>query len=202
MSREHDPLALGPHWRVDLRLTEELPEDKLVGTRFIVHLLFSATTISVLLLTGWLGYLDGDLRYQIRDWQQRIKDNSAERADIQKMQVDYAGEAGKIDAAWQLVRPQLHVYDFIANLGRTRPEPMLIETIEWNDTGITVRGSLRVSADIATNLLSGYIKRLNHDPKIGPLFREIKSTDLSRGGKEGLFHFEISFRLKNTAAKP
>jgi len=203
MSRERDPLALGPHWRVDLRLTAELPEDNLVGTRFIVHVLFSAVALAALLFTGWLGYLDGSLRYQIRDWEQRIKDNHTEQADIKKMQVEYATEAKKIDDAWQLVRPQLRVYDFITNLGRTRPDQLAIEAIEWNDAGVTVRGSLRETSERATNLLSSYVKLLNADPTIGPIFgSKIAPTGLTRGAVDGLFKFEITFPLKSVAPKP
>jgi len=202
MSRERDPLALSPHWRVDLRLVAELPEDNLVGTRFLVHVVFSAGALAALLFTGWLGYLDGSLRYQIHDWEQRIGDNRAESRDIQRMQVEYAAESAKIDQAWALVRPQLHVFDFINNIGRTKPDPLMIDIIEWNDSGLVVRGSLQETSEHATGILKDYLRVLNRDEKIAPLFREIVSTDISRSSGNDVFKFEITFRLKGTAPKP
>lgn len=106
MTRNRDPLALSAHWHVDCRIEAELPEDNLVGTRFLINVVCSAVAFGALLFVGWLGYLNLSLRYQIRDWEQRIKDNRAEVLDIQRMQRDYATEAAKIDQAYALVRPE------------------------------------------------------------------------------------------------
>ena len=65
MTRERDPLAPSPHWRVDLRLIAELPEDNLVGTRFLVHVAFSALAVFALGFAGWLGYRDYKIRHEI-----------------------------------------------------------------------------------------------------------------------------------------
>jgi hypothetical protein len=201
MSRERDPLATSPHWRVDLRLLAELPEDNIIGTRFIVHVVFSAVALAALLFTGWLGYLDFSLRYQIRDWEQRINDNRAESHDLQRMQVEYAAEAAKIDEAWKLVRPQLRVFEFVNNLGRTRPDKLVIDLIEWNETGLVVRGTLQESSENATSILKEYLKVLKSDEKIAPLFHEIEPTDMSRSSGNDVFKIEITFRFK-VAAKP
>ena len=61
-----------------------MPEDNIVGTRFLINVLFSALALAALLFAGWLGYLSLSLRYQVRDWEQRIKDNRAAVRDIQR----------------------------------------------------------------------------------------------------------------------
>ena len=199
MSRERDPLAPSPHWRVDLRLLTELPEDNLIGTRFIVHVVFSALALTALIFAGWLGYKHYKLRHEISDWEQRIKDSDAEVREIKAMQTKYAVEAAKIDQAWTLVRPQLRVSNFLTDLGRTRPEPLIIDIVEWNDSGIVVRCNIRESSEKATSIAGDYVRQLNRDEKITPLFNVVPS-DLSRGANDGLFKFEITFRFK--AAKP
>lgn len=196
MSRKRDPLALTPHWHVDVRLEAELPEDNIVGTRFLINAVFSAMLVAALLFAGWLGYLSLNLRHQIRDWEQRIKDNRAEVNDIRRMQQEYAVEAAKIDQAYALVRPQFFVSGLIADLGRTRPETVVIDIIEWNDNGITVRGNLRATSQQATETLGTYVKALIADEKIGPLFETIKVTDLDRGTTGDALKFEISFKPK------
>jgi Tfp pilus assembly protein PilN len=183
MSQEQpDPLALDPRWHVDCRIEAELPEDKVIGKRFIIHAAFVAAALSALTYTGWLGFVTLNLRHQISDWDQRIKDNRAEVREVQGMQRDYAADSVKIDQAHQLVRPQLYVSRFVSDLGRTRPEKVAIDTIEWNDSGIVVRGSVRESSERASRLLAGYVEVLRKDEKIGPIFREIVLTDLDRGG--------------------
>jgi hypothetical protein len=196
MKRNRDPLGLSPHWHIDCRLEAELPEDTIIGRRFLVHVGFVAVALGALLFTGYQSYVMFSLRHQIRDWEQRISDNRAEVRDIQRMQKDYAAEALKIDQAHALVRPQFYVSGLVASLGRTRPERMAIDIIEWNDAGVILRGNLRERSDRATEMLGGYVEQLRRDKQIGPLFREIVLTDLDRGSSGEMLRFEIRLALK------
>ncbi len=203
MSKERDPLGLTSHWHVDLRLVAELPEDNVVGTRFLINASFSAVALAALLYAGWLGYLNFLHRVHIRDWEQKIADNRAEVADIKHMQREYAVESAKIDQAYALVKPTLFVSGFLADLGRTRPEQIMIDTIEWTESGIIVRGNVRENSQRATQLLGNYAKQLVKDEKIGPIFREIVLTSLDRGSStntEEALNYELTLRLK--AARP
>src|SRR3954464_3183029 len=105
MSRNRDPIGLTPHWHVDCRLEAELPEDNIVGTRFLINAVFSAVAVAALLFAGWLGYLSLSLHSQIRDWEQRIKENRPEVLELRRMATEYAVEAAKVDQAYALVRP-------------------------------------------------------------------------------------------------
>jgi hypothetical protein len=180
---------------VDLRLVAELPEDNLVGTRFLVHVVFCAVAVAAVISAGYFGYRDYKLRREISDWEQRIKDSAAEVGEIQAMSKKYDLEAAKIKQAWELVRPQLRIHDFLTDLGRTRPELLFIDIVEWNESGIVVRCNIRESSERATFILGNYVKLLNRDEKIGALFN-VMSTDLSRGTNDGVFKFELTFRFK------
>lgn len=198
MKRTRDPLGLSPQWHVDLRLETELPEDTVIGTRFLVHAGFSAVALAAMVFAGFQGYIALSLSHQIQDWEKRISDNSAEVADITRMQREYSTEAVKIDQAYALVRPQLYVSEFIDSLGRTRPERIVIDLIEWNDAGVVLRGSLRERSDRATAMLGSYVEELKRDPKIGPLFQKIGLTDLDRGVSGDTLRFEIKFSMKGS----
>jgi hypothetical protein len=196
MSRNRDPLGLNPHWHVDCRLEAELPEDNIVGTRFLINVLFSATALGALLFAGWLGYLSLSLHHQIGDWEQRMRDNRAEVLDIKRMQMEYAIEAAKVDQAFQMVRPQFYVSGLVADIGRTRPDPVVIDTIEWNDAGVVVRGTMKASAKQATETLNEYVNTMAADQKIAPLFETIKVTDFDRGVAGETTKFEIVMKPK------
>jgi hypothetical protein len=196
MKQSRDPLALSGHWHIDCRLPAELPEDTIISRRFLVHVGFVAVALAAVLFTGYQTYVMLSLRHQIRDWDQRINDNRSEVRDIQHMQKEYALEAAKIDQAHALVKPQLYVSELIANLGRTRPERMAIDMIEWNDSGVVIRGNLRERSDRATEMLGGYVEQLRRDAQIGPLFREIVLTDLDRGSGGETMRFEIRLTMK------
>jgi hypothetical protein len=199
MKRSNDPLGLTPHWHVDLRIESELPDDTVIGTRFLVHVAFTAVAIVALLFVCYKGYVTFSIGREIADWEKRINDNRAEVGEIQRMQREYSTEAVKIDQAYSLIRPQLYVSEFVANVGRTRPDRMAIDIIEWNESGVVVRGNLRERSDRATELLGGYVDQLRRDEKIGPYFKEIVLTDLDRGSTGETLRFEIKFILKGGA---
>ena len=191
-----DPMGLTAHWHLDCRLESELPEDNVIGTRFLINTLFGAVAFAALLFAGWLGYLDLSTRHQIHDWERRIEENRATVRDIQNMQREYAVEAAKIDEAYKLVRPQLAVYEFLGNLGRSRPAQLVIDAIDWNDAGIIVHGNLHESSERASLLLGNYVKALGKEEKMAALFREIRLTGFDRGTATDVINFEIAFYLK------
>lgn len=191
-----DPIGLTAHWHLDCRIESELPEDNVIGTRFLINTLFGAAAIAALLFAGWLGYLDLSTRHQIHDWEQRIGDNRGEVRDIKRMQGEYAVEAAKIDEAYKLIRPQLAVYDFLTNLGRARPALLVFDAIDWNDSGIIVRGNIHDTSERASLLVGSYVKALNKDEKMTPIFREIRLTGFDRGTTNDIINFEIVFYFK------
>jgi hypothetical protein len=194
-----DPLSLTPHWHFDCRIEADLPEDTIVGTRFLINVIASAIALSALLFAGYLGYQVLNLRHQIKDWELRINDHRAEVRDIQRMQTEYAAEATKIDQAYELVKPEFNVSNFIAHIGRTRPDQMGIDMIEWNDAGVVLRGNLRERSERASRLLSGYVEQLRRDPIISQQFK-VDLTDIDRGSAGEVLRFEIMFRLPNRKA--
>lgn len=196
MKRSRDPLILSPQWHVDCRIEAELPEDNIVGTRFLINFVFCAIAIAAVVFAGWLGYINLSLRRQVGDWEKRIREKSNEVAEINRIQRDYAVEASKIEQAYSLIRPQLYVSAFIAEIGRTRPDQMVIDLIEWNDAGIVMRGSIAEKSVRASQILGGYVQALRRDQQIAPIFRDIKATDVKPDANDTL-RFELTLLLKN-----
>ena len=200
MSRSRDPLALGPHWHADCRLEAELPEDNVVGRRFLVNALIGSVTFGLLLVAGWTAYFTHNLRAQIRDWDQRIRENRAQVHDVQLMQVDYVNEARKIDQAYAALKSPLYLTGFLADLSRALPVEMTIDSIESTDAGILVHGSIAKpgeSVDPARDLFNGYLARLQADTDIAPYFDKIRPNDFARAGRT--IAFEILFQRKAPA---
>jgi hypothetical protein len=195
MTRSRDPLVLSPHWHLDCRLEAELPEDNVVGTRFLINALFGSVAFALVLFAGWLAYMNLNLRYQIHDWDQRIDDSRTEVREVQRMQRELVAEAKKVDNAYALMKSPLFISGFIANLGRTLPPQMNIDSIESNDTAIVVRGNIRESFEAAGSLFSGYLKELGGEPEIGPYFDKVTSSDFKRTTDNRII-FEITFLRK------
>jgi len=197
MKGSGDRLFVTPHWHVDCRLVVELPEDSVVGVRFMSYTITSAVALSAVLFTGWLGYKDLSLRHMIADAEQREEQDHWDVAEIRRLQRFYEAETRKIEGAYAEMRNPMLISGFISELGRTLPERMLVDSIEWNETKVTLRGGLRESSARASMLLGNYVEQLRADPEVGPHFTSITLTGLNRSADDDqLMGYEITFRPK------
>jgi len=196
MPRTRETSTVTPHWHLDCRLVAELPEDRIIGTRFLVNAPFASAALASILFAAWQGYRDVTLRHQIVDWERRIADTSVARHDVERMEAEYAAEAAKIDGAYATIRTPIMISEFVGTVGRTLPARMVVDLIEWGDNGVVVRGTLRETSERASLLLGRYVKQLHDDPTIGPSFKSIVLSGLERGKDDGLA-FEITFHLRD-----
>lgn len=194
MSRSRDPLALTPHWHVDCALEAELPDDRVVSSRFLFNLPFGAVTLTLLVFFGLKLSNDLTLRSFIADWHRRIAESKVQVAAIKQMQRDYTVVSTKIEQAHQLVKGRFFVYDFMNELGHTRPEQMTISSVESTPLGVAVRGTLGQSSEKATLLIGQYVASLNKNPAFSSRF-EITVTSFERDRASDQQNFELTFRL-------
>ena len=204
MSRNNDPLALRPHWHIDYRLEAELPEDTIIGTRFLINLAFTVPVLIALFVAGWFGLEWWDLHGKIGEAERFIRSNGFDADKFDVLWMDYSEDAARIDQAHSLVKPQLIVSEFIATIGRTRArhEQMFIDLIEWNEGGVVVRGGVREKSEPATRTLGDYVGELRNDDKIKPHFQMVQLTDVNRGSDGDTLRFEIKLTLKVLKASP
>ena len=121
MSKNRDPLALSPNWHVDCTLAHELPDDRVVSSRFLFNLPFGAVTMALLVFFGLKLSTDLSLRFEIANSARRIADSRVEVASIKQMQREYTVVAAKIEHAHALARNRLFVYHFTTQLDLTIP---------------------------------------------------------------------------------
>jgi hypothetical protein len=197
MSSPRDRLFLTQHWHVDCRLVAELPEDSVVGIRFITYAVSLAIALAAVLFTGWYVYADLNLRRQIDDAAQRLEDDRWDVIEIRRLQHFYEIESKKIESAYAEVKNPILISGFIAELGRTLPDRMAIDTIEYADGRILLHGRMRQSSEAASVLIGKYIDRLREDPEVGPHFTSINVTDLDRSTDDDqMMVYAITFRVK------
>ena len=201
MSKSRDPLALSPHWHVDCSLVAELPDDRVVSGRFLINLPFGAITLVLLVLVGLNLANFLSLRFNITDWNRRLSDSRVELASIKQMQREYVGTAKKIEMAHTLLKGRLMVYAFMTELGRTRPDQMVMNDIEATGSSIVVRGTLGESSEQATLLIGKFVEQMRRDPEIAPYFRKdnINVTSFEFNRTTGLQDFELTFQFVPTA---
>jgi hypothetical protein len=195
-NQSRDPLELTPHWHVDCRLPGELPDDRVVSSRFLVNLPFGLITLGLLVFFGWLLSTDLSLRSNIADWGRRISDSRIEVATIKQQQRDYTTLAFKIEAAHNLMKSRLFVSHFMTQLSRSRLGPMVIDNVESFDANLIVRGSLGGTAEQASRAIGTYLDQLRKDPEIGQHFDSIIVTNFDRAPGGTQQNFELTFKFK------
>jgi len=197
MKSSRDRLFLSPNWHVDCRLIVELPEDSVVGVRFISYAITSSIALAAVLFTGWLAYRDLSLRHMIDDAEQRIEEDRWDVIEIKRLQRFYEQESDKVESAFTEMRNPILISGFVSEIGRTLPDKMVVDSIDWNDGRVTIRGGLRETSERASLLLGSYVDKLRDDPEIGPNFSSITVTGLNRSTEdEQMLGYEISLKLK------
>jgi hypothetical protein len=195
LSRER--LSLSPNWHIDCRLVVELPEDSVVGVRFTIFAVSCVIAISAVLFTGYLGYLDLNIRHQINDWNAKIEEDKWEVIAIRIRQRNYETESKKVESAYAEMKNPIFISGFISELGHTLPDHMTVNSIDWKEGTVVVRGDLRETSERASMILGGFLDKLRADPEIGPHFNSINLTGAERSkDDEQLMVYLITFRGK------
>ena len=197
MSRAKERLFLSPNWHVDCRLIGELPEDSVVGMRFITYAVSCAIAFAAVLFTGWYAYADLTVRRQIEDAEQKIEDDRWEVIEIRRLQRFYEIESKKIESAYSEMRNPILISSFISEVGKTLPERMVVDTIEFTDGRFVIHGRLREASERASLLLGNYLDKLRSNPEVGPHFSSINVTGLDRSLEdEQMMTYAITLHLK------
>ncbi len=200
MSRAKERLFLAPNWHVDCRLIAELPEDSVVGMRFITYAISCAIAFAAVLFTGWYAYADLTVRRQIEDAEQKIEDDRWEVIEIRRLQRFYEIESKKIESAYSEMRNPILISSFISVIGKTLPDRMVVDTIEFNEGKFVIHGRLREASERASLLLGNYLDKLRSNPDVGPRFSSINVTGLDRSLEdEQMMTYAITLHLKPKA---
>ncbi len=197
MSRARERLFMAPNWHVDCRLVGELPEDSVVGIRFITYAVSCAVALASVLFTGWYAYADLTVRHQIEDAEQRLEDDRWEVIEIRRLQRFYEIESKKIENAYSEMRNPILISGFISKLGHSLPDRMVVDTIEYSDNRFVVHGRLKESSERSSILLGEFLEKLRGDPDVGPRFISINVTGLDRSIEDDqMMSYAITLRLK------
>jgi hypothetical protein len=184
---------------MDFRLVEELPEDSIIGRRFIVNAVAGLFAAAALLVLAWSVYDLWSAKAAIGDWQARLANASRELKEVERLQHDYVLETEQVDEIHRLMHNPIPLTILVAELGRTLPTIVSLDMIESLDGEIVVRGTLEASSEQASRLIGNYVRGLSRNEVIGPHFGEIKLSGLERFDDEDGLSFEFTLNPEEGA---
>lgn len=187
-----------PHgdWRLDFRVIDDLPEDSIIGRKFIINAVAGLFAAAALLALAWSAYGLWISRAGIEDWKARIANAGPELKEVERLQRSYVLATQRLDEIHRLMHNPIPITVLVAELGRTLPPIVSVDMIESMDGEIVVRGTLEAGSEEASRLIGNYVRGLSNNPVIGPHFKEIKLSGLERFDDEDGLSFEFTLSPK------
>ena len=156
-----------------------------------------AIALGAVLFTGWFAYADFSLRQQIDDGNRRMADDYWDVAEVRRMQRFYEVEAKKIEGAYSEIKNPVFLSGFVSEIGRTLPERAVVDSFDFGNGKMVIRGRLRENPEHASQTIGGYVDKLRADPLVGTPFTPINITALERSTEDDqMMSYEITLHLK------
>jgi hypothetical protein len=189
--------ALLPSWHPNFRNFDRLPDVKVVRTSFFVNCVAIVIASGFLLYFGLQQYKLHGIGVQISDLDRQIEGNKKLSEQAVQLYNQFRGEEDKAAAVANFVKTDFVRSDFIIALGQSLPDNIVLSSIDVQRDGVSLRGSVRGTADEASGLAQTYINQLQADPSLSQNFESITMPGLNRGSKAGELEFEIFLKSKN-----
>jgi len=188
-----------PAWHPNFRNYEKLPDIKAVRTAFFVNGVAILLAISLTLYFGFNEWQLRDIKNQTVEVQARIdRDKKTSEQAIALFKTFQADEARILEAD-AFIKSKPRISEIISRLGETLPPNVAVDHLDFRETGLTMRLSVRGTPDVASGYSTKYLEQLRTDTQLA-LFDEFTFTSTpSPNPTTGRMAVEFFLRLKGAA---
>ncbi|QYY37187.1 hypothetical protein [Ruficoccus sp. ZRK36] len=200
------------NWHPNFRLTETLPDIKVVRTGFLVN--FVAITV-VLVLLAFNGYRElriHSLNSEIGTFEQRLAEGKTQNQANLKLSSEFTRQAKLIDDVRAFHITSVPPVEFLRVITATRPDDIAFQSVRYElvqpplkkkeklvkskfRSRYTVTGMLKGSSAEALIALNSYRARLSSLEILEGKIEEIQVSQPRRNPSLDLFEFEITLTL-------
>jgi len=190
-----------PAWHTNFRNYAVLPDTKLVRTSFFVNGVLVLIALSLLLAFSYQEYRLYYLRSQTALAQQENEHNRPTSDRAVALFKKFQAEERKINVDAFLKGQKLVFSDFIIRLSQTKPAGIVFLSVDYRETGVSIRGYAQGISESATSAASMYEKQLKEDAELTTRFSTISMTNVTRDVQAGRLSFEILLNFGQTKPK-
>ena len=190
-----------PAWHPNLRIVEQLPDTKVVRTAFFVNGLAAVIAILAALYLGHQEWKLHGVNKEIADWQSQIDQDKKQSQDFVALYGDFKLEEAKTSEVADFMISKPIVSAIVLRLGEMTPKKIAFDGLDFKDTGVSIKATVKGAPDRASGDASAYEKQLRADKVLGPMFSDVNLLTMRRNTSSGRLVIEIFCAFKKGAKK-
>jgi hypothetical protein len=194
---ERTAVSLVPAWHPNFRNFDRLPDVKVVRTSFFVNCVAVVITLVVLFYFGLQEYKLHEVRLQIADWQRQIDANQKPSEKAVGTYHKFQAQESKVAEVVAYVKSDFVRSDFIIELGQSLPDNIVLDSININESGVSLHGIVQGTFTVATGQAEAYLDQLRADPRLSAKFEATMPGGLNQDSKADQMNFNIVLKAKN-----
>jgi hypothetical protein len=200
-TKKSEAVVVVPAWHPNLRIVESLPDTKVVRTAFFVNGIAMVITIALALYLGIQEWKLHEVNKQIADWQRQIDRDKKQSEDAVKLYHDFKLEEAKTSEVVDFMESKPVLSDIILRLGAVTPKKIALDSLDFRETGVSIRATVKGAPDHASGDASAYEKQLRADKVLGPMFEDVNLLTMRKNVTTNRLVIEIFCEYKKGAKK-
>ncbi len=180
-----------PPWHPNIRIVENLPDTKVVRTAFFVNGAAILVAIALLLVLGFQEWKLYEVGKQINAWQRQIDQDKKQSAEAVAMYQSFKQEETKTKEVVDFIASKPVLSEIILRIGLMTPKKIALDGLDFRETGVSIRATVKGAPDRASGDASAYEKQLRADKVLGPMFRDVNLLTMRRNSSTGRLVIEL-----------
>lgn len=182
-------------WHPDFRVQGTLPDIKVVRTAFFIN---GAAALVVIALATYLGYGEWELwalQTQVAEAETLIARNKPVSSQAVGQFKKFQAEESRIKEVDAFVSARPLLSEMMFHLSEVFPPNLALDNLEWRDTGLLLRFSVKGAPDVASGYATAFRDQLAADKALG-YFGEPTIANLATNPATGRLVVEIMLPAK------
>jgi hypothetical protein len=200
-TKKSDALVVAPAWHPNLRNVEQLPDTKVVRTAFFINGAAMLVAITVALYFGYGEWKLYEVDKQIATWQRDIDRDKTESEQAVALYGKFQVEQAKVQEIQDFVASKPVISGIVLRLAQITSKRLAFDAMDFKDSGITLRATVKGAPDRASGDVSAYERQLRTDKVLGPMFKSVTLQNPKRDVLTNRLVIEIFCEFKKAAKK-
>jgi hypothetical protein len=183
------------NWHPNFRNYQRLPDIKVVRTAFFINTVAVTIVVFFAAFLCMREYQLHSINVQIAEAQARIdRDKPGSDRMVESFKA-FQAEERRLQAVSAFTGSRPAVTPIILRLAETLPSSVALSLVDIREKGVTVRGVVRGSPDLAAGRANAYVDLLRKDKELSRFFDEVSLAGMNPNAVDGRLSIELNLRF-------